>query len=87
SAEVEKVIRARGALPLSEVLRHRVRYLSDGAVLGTGAFVDGIFEREKERGRASPKRESGAREMRGAAWGVLRVMRDLRKEVLGEPGE
>ena len=83
SAEVEKVIRARGALPLREVLRHRVRYLSDGAVLGTGAFVDGIFEREKERGRASPKRESGAREMQGASWGVLRVMRDLRKEVLG----
>ncbi|NLT70850.1 MAG: hypothetical protein GXX91_09170, partial [Verrucomicrobiaceae bacterium] len=46
-------------------------------------FVDGIFEREKERGRASPKRESGAREMQGASWGVLRVMRDLRKEVLG----
>ena len=83
SAEVEKVIRARGVLPLSEVLRHRVRYLSDGAVLGTGAFVDGIFEREKERGRASPKRESGARHMRGASWGVLRVMRDLRKGVLG----
>lgn len=84
STEVERVIRARGVLPLREVLRHRVRYLSDGAVLGTGAFVDGIFEREKERGRASPKRDSGAREMRGACWGVLRVMRDLRKDVLGK---
>jgi len=43
--------------------------------------------REKEAGRASPKRETGAREMRGAEWGELRVMRDLRKEVIGEPSE
>ena len=84
SAEVEKVIQAQGVLPLRKVLRHRVRYMSDGVVLGTGSFVDGIFQREKEQGWDSPKRESGARKMRGAAWGVLRVMRDLRKGVLGK---
>jgi hypothetical protein len=50
--------------------------------MGTAGFVDGIFLREKEAGRASPKRETGARKMRGAEWGELRVMRDLRKEVI-----
>ena len=81
---VEEVIKAQGAMPVAAALRHRVRYLSDGAVLGTAAFVDEIFLREKEAGRASPKRESGARKMRGADWGELRVMRDLRKDVMGE---
>jgi putative transposase len=85
--EVEEVVKAGGALPLAAVLRHRVRYLSDGAVLGTAEYVDEVFLREKEAGRASPKRETGAREMRGAEWGELRVMRDLRKEVIGESGE
>jgi hypothetical protein len=51
-------------------------------VLGTAAFVDEIFLREREAGRASLKRESGAREMLGADWGALRVMRDLRKELV-----
>jgi len=83
--EVEEAVKAEGAMPVAAVLRHRVRYLSDGAVLGTAAFVDGIFLREKEAGRASPKRESGARKMRGADWGELRVMRDLRKEVIRKP--
>jgi putative transposase len=80
--EVEEAVKAGGVMPLAAVLRHRVRYLSDGAVLGTAAFVDTIFWREKEAGRASPKRETGARRMRGADWGELRVMRDLRKEVI-----
>jgi len=79
---VEEVIKAQGAMPVAAVLRHRVRYLSEGAVLGTAAFVDEIFLREKEAGRASPKRESGAREMRGADWGELRVMRNLRRDVI-----
>jgi len=84
--EVEEVVKAEGAMPIAAVLRHRVRYLSDGVALGTAEYVDKIFLREKEAGRASPKRESGAREMRGAQWGELRVMRDLRREVIGERG-
>jgi putative transposase len=83
--EVEEVVKAEGVMPIAAVLRHRVRYLSDGAVLGTAGFVDEIFLREKEAGRASPKRETGARMMRGAQWGEMRVMRDLRKEVISEP--
>jgi len=84
TGEVEEVVRAEGAMPLAAVLRHRVRYLSDGVVLGRSGFVDEVFLREKEAGRASPKRASGARKMRGADWGELRVLRDLRKAVIGK---
>jgi hypothetical protein len=65
------------------VLRRRVRYFCDGAVLGTAAFVNGVFEREQQRrNRFGQKRTTGARRMRGADWGELRVLRDLQKDVI-----
>jgi hypothetical protein len=83
-AEIEAVVERDGAMSLSEALRHRVRYFSDGAVLGTAEFVNAVFERERgQGGRFGEKRTSGARRMRGADWGELRVLRDLRKEVVG----
>lgn len=83
-AEVEAVAAAKGGKPVPEVLRHRVRYFCDGAVLGTVAFVETIFEREQRvRQRFGEKRTTGARRMRGADWGELRVLRDLRKDVIG----
>ena len=58
--------------------------LCDGAVLGTAEFVNRVFEREQERRRRfGEKRKSGARRMRGAEWGELRVLRDLQKDVIG----
>ncbi|MCU0752521.1 MAG: chemotaxis protein CheW, partial [Akkermansiaceae bacterium] len=57
----------------------KVRYFSDGAVIGSRAFVDGLFEQCRER--FGPRRMSGARKMRGsgqAAAGILWSMRDLR---------
>ena len=54
------------------------------AVLGTAAFVNEVFEREQTlRKRFGEKRTSGARRMRGADWGELRVLRDLQKDVMG----
>ena len=83
-AEVEAVREQGGKMSLPEALRHRVRYFCDGAVLGTARFVDAVFEREQAlRRRYGEKRTSGARRMRGADWGELRVMRDLRKDVMG----
>ncbi len=78
---VDEVIAAGGKLSVREILRHRVRYFCDGAVFGTANFVNKVFERE--RSRFGPRRKSGARRMRGAEWGKLRVMRDLRKDVFG----
>jgi putative transposase len=40
SADFLRVISAGGHLPLSDILRCRIRYFTDGAVLGTRAFVE-----------------------------------------------
>jgi hypothetical protein len=81
---VEAVVAQGGAMPVHQVLRHRVRYFRDGAVLGTAAFVNAVFEREQSlRNRFGEKRTNGARRMRGAEWGDLRVLRDLQKDVIG----
>jgi hypothetical protein len=81
---VEAVVGQGGVMSVHQVLRHRVRYFCDGAVLGTAAFVNAVFEREQSlRKRFGEKRTSGARRMRGAEWGDLRVLRDLQKDVIG----
>jgi len=79
--EVEAEIAREGKLPLRQVIRRRVRYLSDGAVFGSAAFVEEVFERE--RWRFGAKRTSGARPMRAADWEGLCVLRDLRKRPVG----
>jgi putative transposase len=82
-AEVDAVAAQGGQMPLPIALRHRVRYFCDGAVLGTAAFVNAVFEREQTlRKRFGEKRTTGARRMRGADWGELRVLRDLQKDVM-----
>lgn len=81
--EVEAVLVAKGRLPLTTVLRCRVRYMTDGVALGSRAFVDGVFQRH--RGYFSEKRRDGARVMRGAQWGGLFTARDLRKCVITVP--
>jgi REP element-mobilizing transposase RayT len=66
-------------LGMAAMLRHRVRYFTDGAVIGSKAFVDEAFAGARER--FTPRRKDGARRMRGSgkpAAGVLWSMRDLR---------
>jgi len=50
-----------GRLSPAELMQCRVRYLSDGAVLGTRSFVEEIFEKHREQ--FGLKRKSGARPM------------------------
>ena len=76
--EIREVLASSGKL--SQAPRCRVRYMTDGVVPGSKAFVNGFFEHKKEH--SGPKRESGAWMMRGAEWGVLRTLRDLRPDVL-----
>jgi putative transposase len=57
--QIEEEIKKGGHLPIWKVLRCRIRYFSDGAVLGSRSFVDSFFERE--RSRFGDKRETGAR--------------------------
>jgi REP element-mobilizing transposase RayT len=79
--EVEAEIDLKGRLPLRQVIRRRVRYLSDGAVFGSASFVEEVFERE--RWRFGAKRKTGARSMREADWEGLCVLRDLRRQPVG----
>lgn len=80
---IERLLKQEGQLSLGQVLRLRVRYFSDGLVLGSSRFVEEVFG--EFRDRFGPRRRSGARRMRGlgGVLGDLRVMRDLRVNVVG----
>jgi hypothetical protein len=69
-------------LKLAAMLRCRVRYFTDGAVIGSKGFVNEAFAAARER--FTERRKDGARRMKGngmAVAGVLWSMRDLRKNV------
>jgi putative transposase len=83
----EQDVPATGEVALSQMLRWKLRYFTDGAVIGSRAFVDDLFNRC--RNRFGPKRKSGARKLRGnaaRAGGLLWSARDLRKGVGGDDG-
>ena len=84
SAEaVDAVMAGKGKLPLNELLRCRVRYFTDGAILGGRAFVEEAFGRH--RAHFGEKRQTGARPMCGGEWGDLVTARALRLSVVGDP--
>ena len=69
-------------LKLAGMLLCWVRYFTDGAVIGSKAFVNEAFTNARER--FGTKRKDGARRMRGSgkpAAGVLWSLRDLRVRV------
>jgi hypothetical protein len=71
----------QGQLPKAIVLRCRVRYFTDGAILGSAKFVRGFTDSwQMERGRKYPPKEQS---LRGADWGDLQVIQGLRKQVFG----
>ncbi|MGI9244896.1 MAG: transposase, partial [Verrucomicrobiales bacterium] len=82
--EIESAWKAGGRLTLAQALRCRVRYFTDGTVLGSQAFVDEFFE--GQRGCFGKRRSSGARRMKGAQWGELRVLRGLQDDVVVPSG-
>jgi hypothetical protein len=80
-AELERLQRSRD-VALGRMLRCRVRYFTDGAVLGSRGFVDEVFR--KCRDRFGEKRQSGARKLRGSgagAAGLLWSARDLQRGI------
>jgi REP element-mobilizing transposase RayT len=67
---------------LRQMLKWKVRYFTDGAVVGSQGFVNDVFDRCRDRFGA--KRKTGARKMRGragAAAEFLWTARDLRKGI------
>ena len=55
------VLAEKGKLSPAELVRLRVRYYTDGVVLGSKDFVEGILDSQRER--FGPKRNQGARRM------------------------
>jgi hypothetical protein len=74
------VLAERGKLSPAELVRLRVRYFSDGAILGSKAFVEGIFEAQREQ--FSPKRKRGARRIQEMA-SPMYSLRQLRQAPVG----
>lgn len=70
-----------GELSAGQVLRLRVRHLTDGLVLGSKEFVNEVFVRHREKFGA--KRKDGARRIRGVPLPGLTVLRDLQVRAVG----
>ena len=71
--QVEAVLNAGGEVPLPELLRCRVRYFTDGVILGSQSYVEDVFLRY--RSRFGVKRQTGARAMRGGFADLFTVRR------------
>ena len=71
----------QGELPRAAMLRCRVRYFTDGAILGSAEFVRGFTQdwQDGQLRRRSPKVHA----LRGRDWGDLFVIRGLRRQVFG----
>ncbi len=81
-AEVEENGTVLSELGMAGMLRCRVRYFTDGAVIGSKEFVNEAFAAARER--FTEGRRDGARRLRGnakPAAGVLWSVRDLRVDV------
>lgn len=80
--QVKKVMESQRHLPLADVLRCRVRYFSDGAVLGSQAFVQEYLQVYKHqtgrRSRKVPRPLPSVTE-----WGELTTLRGLRNQAFG----
>jgi putative transposase len=81
-AAFEKVLAQKGRLPLATVLRCRVRYFTDSAVLGSQAFVETHLahyrKRHGARERTAPRPLAPITD-----WGGLTSLRGLRKNAFG----
>jgi hypothetical protein len=78
--KTKEVLKVGGKLTLGELVRLRVRYFSDGLVVGSREFVEGVFR--ENRDKFGPKRKDGARRM-GEVETTLYSMRKLRRKPIG----
>jgi putative transposase len=82
ASEVQRVLVEGGRLSLASILRCRIRYFTDGGVLGSRAFVDEQI--------AAYRRKTGGRALSGSyllpactEWGELAALRGLRRRAIG----
>jgi putative transposase len=75
--EFQQVLQAGGKLPRATILRCRVRYFTDGAVLGSRVFV--AMQLARVRPRAEPGERTAPRSLPNVTdWGDLATLRRLR---------
>ncbi len=74
--KLEEVKRKGGELSLTESLRCRVRYFTDGAAIGSRDYVERLFRERREL--FGKRRRTGARKMGGGGWRDLYALRELR---------
>ena len=74
--EVARVLKSGGKLSRAQMLRCRLRALTDGAIFGTHRFVDDCYERMREQ--FGPSRKGGARPLEGCETDLccLRAIRE-----------
>jgi hypothetical protein len=69
--EKQRLIEAQekrmGEIPFGRMLRCRVRYFTDGAVIGSREFVDEVFEGARHRFGWGPEANAGAATRMGPA--------------------
>jgi hypothetical protein len=78
--KVRGVLNQGGKLSLGEMVRLRVRYFSDGMVLGSREFVEEVFS--ENRDKFGPRRKNGARRM-GESETPLYTLRRLSVRAMG----
>ena len=80
---VQQVLDGKGRLTLGEILRCRVRYFSDGVVMGSQIFVESVFQRYQSY--FGIKRKDGALPMGFGEWDGLCTIRAFRLKVVSPP--
>lgn len=81
TAEKARAVLAEGGkLSVAELLQMRVRYFTDGVILGSQAFVEEVFHAQRER--FSPKRKTGAKRIQECEE-PLYALRQLRVNAVG----
>ena len=83
SQRASEVIEKGGTLSKAEFLHCRIRYLSDGAALGSRIFIQDTFL--KHRDQFGLRRRTGPRPMRASPFRDTFSMRDLRLNPISPP--
>jgi hypothetical protein len=80
--DFQRVMREGGKLSLPDVLRCRIRYFNDGAVLGSRAFVTTQLARYRQR--TDRRKQTPPHSLPSVAdWGDLTTLRRLRRTYMG----
>ena len=79
--KLDAVLRRGGKVEMSELLRRRVRYFSDGMAIGSKLFLEGLFHEHRDCFPGTRKARFAS--MKGSDWGGLQVVRDLKVKVFG----